>query len=51
MDRATLDYSMDWITNKDMHENIGLYEHLGWRVVKVDGAKVGMIKQLKSLSN
>lgn len=31
-------------THKDMVGNIGLYEHLGWHVVKVEGNKVRMIK-------
>ena len=31
-------------THKEMKENVSLYQHLGWRVVSVEGNKVNMSK-------
>jgi len=33
-------------THKDMVQNIGLYEHLGWHVVSTEGNKVHMTKNI-----
>jgi len=33
-------------THKEMSENVGLYQHLGWRVVSVVGNKVNMTKPI-----
>ncbi len=38
-------------THNDMAGNIGLYEHLGWHVVQVEGNKVRMTKHLNISTN